>query len=95
MDMSKVTLETLALDITYIKDSISDLKGSIVPKTEIDLRLLELQTDITGIRAELVKMEKKVERKFRWEVIGSNILTATLVSILSVLITYFVANVGG
>lgn len=93
--MSKVTLETLALDITYIKDSISDLKGSIVPKTEIDLRLLELQTDITGIRAELVKMEKKVERKFRWEVIGSNILTATLVSILSVLITYFVANVGG
>ena len=92
--MAKATLETLSLDISYIKEAIKEIKGSVMPKTEITIKLLELQTDITGIRAELVKMEKRVERKFRWEVIGSNILTAALVSLLSVLITFFVTNVG-
>lgn len=90
--MSKPTLATLSKDIAYIKEAIAEIKLGIMPKNEIELRMIELQTDIQTFRLQMTTIERHVNRRFRWEVIGSNILTAFLVSVLTILVSYVVHN---
>lgn len=91
---TKVTLETLALDVAYIKETITEIKSGVVPRNEIELRITELKAAVTEANLKIADLYRRIDKRFRWEVIGSNILTATLVSLLSVLITYFVTNIG-
>lgn len=88
-----MTNEGLAIEIKNLSVQVSELKGVVINNAStyvnnevFDLRMKELDT-----RIEIIKAELKALVRSKWI---QNTLSAVLGASLSLLIAYFISNVG-
>lgn len=64
--MSKPTIATLSQDMKYIRESIEKiehkLENGFMPKTELELRLAEVNKEIADVRLQIIKVETESKR---------------------------------
>lgn len=92
--MSKATIETLSVDLKYIKTAINEIKSDVVPRHEHEIVIKGIEKDILEVKNNIADLEVVVNNKKTWQLLGSNIMTATLTALMATLITYFVQNSG-
>jgi hypothetical protein len=91
--MGKATVETLSTDVQYIKEAIEKLDhkldNNFMPKSEVMLRLAELNKEISGLNLKIIDVEKDCKKR-DWR---SHTLTSVLTALGVLAITYIFNDV--
>jgi hypothetical protein len=95
--MPKPTITTLQTELKYLRDDFKELKtyikdfhGTLMPKSEIELRLAEINKEIAQIKLDIVDHKKLAEqerKELERKIVRRSWLTHTLTAIFTVIMT--------
>jgi uncharacterized membrane protein YvbJ len=101
--MTKPTITTLQTELKYLREDfkelrsyIKDFHGNLMPKSEVELRLAEINKEIAQIKLDIVdhKKQSEVERKeMEAKITRRAWATHTLTAIFTVIMTLAISYI--